>query len=106
MTHNFEWSTFTIWLTTIIGGTVMTIFNLFIAYRDAKMNKIVEKAIEKIFEKVESTYVGKSYCDASHKLTDQNLMSIRDDIKDIKTSQESQYNELKDMLKILIQKAV
>lgn len=104
--HSFEWSSVFIWVGTALAGIAVTMFNLFIRSRDEKMAEMIKNAVTEIISKADERYVTNAMCGAAHKLTDQNLMTIRDDIHSVKTQQLAQYTELRDMINLILDKVI
>ena len=104
--HSFEWSNFFIWLWTIITGLIVAGFNLFLRSRDNKMAGMIKQAVTEVIAKADLRYVSTGMCSAAHKLTDQNLMTIRKEIQDGQEKSDAQYSELKQMINLILEKII
>lgn len=70
------------------------------------MAEMIKKAIDEVIKRADERYVSSQACDAAHKLTDQTLMTLRDDFKAMKQEHSAQYTELKSMLTLILDKLI
>jgi len=106
VSHSFEWGSFIIWLCGGFLAILTSAVNFFIRSREKKMAEMIKAAIEAVIEKADTRYVASEACAAAHKLTDQNMMSIRDDISDMKRAQSEQYNDLQAKMNLILARLI
>lgn len=66
--------------------------------------RVMRKEIKKVFEEeLEPMFMKKSECESTHKLTDSNMHYMRQDIAELKKSNDAQHQEVKSLLQTLIE---